>query len=106
MDLIVKSIAAFCVGLLVLAGIRSAGLSWLTQYLRSDRAMTAGVPAMGAVPNYSMGSLKDGIQPKFPAIDTSAYQRLGVEAAARGASVQVRAAQSAASSPIRIPGLR
>jgi hypothetical protein len=106
MALVVKSIVAFGVGLFVLAAVQSAGLFSLKQYLASERAMTAGLPVMGAAPNYPLGGLKAGILPKYPAIDTSFGQRLAIEGVASRTDQQIRAAQSAVPMPIRIPGLR
>src|SRR3981081_4066894 len=105
---VVKSIVAFCIGLFVIAAVQNAGLSSLKQYLLSERAMTAGVPVMGgAIPNTTMGSLRDGsILPKFPQIDTSTGQRLAIEGVARQTDLQIRAVQSAIPMPIRIPGMR
>jgi hypothetical protein len=110
MTLVVKSIVAFCIGMFVLAAVQTAGLFSLKQYLQSEHAMTAGVPVMGAVPNYAMSGFKesgfkDGILAKLPAIDTTTGQRLAVEGVARRTDMQIRAAQSAVPMPIRIPGM-
>jgi hypothetical protein len=105
MTLVVKSIVAFCAGMFVVAAIQNAGLLSLRQYLGSERAMTAGVPVMGAIPNHAMSDFKDGILPKLPAIDTTTGQRLAIEGLARRTDLQIRAAQSAVPMPMRIPGM-
>ena len=109
MSLIVKSIVGFGVGVAVVAAVQSAGMWSLKQYLRSDRAMMAGVPVMGAaLPDYGANFKKSGVIEALVAkpIDTSLGQRLAVEGAARRVDMQIRAAQSAVPLPVRIPGMR
>ncbi len=107
MSLVVKSIVAFCIGIFVVAAVQTVGMMSLKQYLQSDRAMTAGVPVMGAaIPTIDAGGLKEAMLPKVPPIDTATGQRLAIEGAARRVDQQVRGAQDAVPLPRSSPGMR
>jgi hypothetical protein len=79
MGLVIKAIAAFCVGLAMLAGLQTAGLMLLQKYLKSERA-NAGLPRMGKTPdfatNFNAGGLQNALLPKYGMIDTREGQRL------------------------------
>jgi hypothetical protein len=107
--MILKALAALALGFAVIAGLQTAGVWSLQRYLKSERAQ-AGLPPMGKTPDFA-ANFKGGnigsIMPKYPAIDTTAAQRLGVEGAQRRIDMQVRNAQSYVPLPPRpIPGLR
>ena len=109
MGLAIKTIAAFCLGLAMLAGLQSVGLMSLQKYVKSERT-NAGLPSMGKTPdfatNFNASGLKDGLLPKYGMIDTREGQRLAVEGAARRIDLMNRAAANAVPLPPRIYGHR
>jgi hypothetical protein len=109
MGLVIKAIAAFCLGLAMLAGLQTAGLMSLQKYLKSERA-NAGLPRMGKTPdfatNFNASGLQNALLPKYGMIDTREGQRLAVEGAARRVDLMNRAAANAVPLPPRIYGRR
>jgi len=109
MSLVVKAIAAFCLGLAMLAGLQTAGLMSLQKVLKSERA-NAGLPRMGKTPdfatNFNASGLKNALLPQHGMIDTREGQRLAVEGAARRVDLMNRAAANAVPLPPRIYGRR
>jgi hypothetical protein len=102
--LLIKALAAFCVGAAMLAGLQTAGLLSLQRYLTSEQAK-AGVPRVASSPTFNANFKPIGpILPKG-AIDTKKYEALGVHSAARRIDLQIRAAQNAVPLPPRVPGI-
>src|SRR5262245_33458473 len=84
--MLIKVLAAFCLGALMLAGLQTIGVRSLQQYLKSDRAR-AGMPVIGKAPhfaaNFKASGIREALLPKGGLIDTREGQRLAVEGAAR-----------------------
>jgi hypothetical protein len=103
MTLLIKMIAAFCVGAAMLAGLQTFGMLQLQRYLKSEQAK-AGVPRVG--PGIDWEAIKargpiGPIAPTYGRIDTREGERLGVMSAARRVDLQNRAAQNAVPLPPR-----
>jgi hypothetical protein len=95
-----KMVLAFAIGAGALAGIQHAYVGWVTDRLRSDAARVSALPEMK--PAFSFDKSKiTVVLPKYPRIDTSAGERLGVMSAQRQIDMQVRAAQNAVPLPRR-----
>jgi hypothetical protein len=96
--LVLKAIAAFCLGAAMLAGVQHAYVWSVQRQLKSAQA-SAGPLRMPRTPdfaaNFRASGIRDAILPKVGAIDTTTGQRLAIENAARRVDLQIRAAQSA-----------
>jgi hypothetical protein len=103
--LLIKTLAAFCVGAAMLAGLQTAGLLSLQRYLKSEQAK-AGVPVVASGPTFNANFKPIGpFLQKTGAIDTKKYEALGVQSAQRRIDMQIRAAQNAVPLPPRVPGM-
>ena len=102
--MLIKVVAAFCVGAAMLAGLQTAGLLSLQRYLKSEQAK-AGVPVVASGPAFNPNFTMAPILPKLGAIDTKKYEAIGVHSAQRRVDMQIRAAQNAVPLPPRIPGV-
>ena len=84
--MLIKILAAFCVGVAALAGLQTFGMWSLQQHLKSDQAK-AGMPPIGKSPdfakNFDASGFKNAILSTHGRIDTREGQRLGVESAQR-----------------------
>src|SRR5262245_55797140 len=101
--LLIKVVAAFCLGAAMLAGLQTAGIWSLQRYLKSEQAK-AGVPQMGAGIDWNAIKARGPIgpiAPTFGPIDTKKYEQLGGEAVQRRIDLQIRAAQNAVPLPPR-----
>lgn len=103
--LLVKAIAAFCLGAALLAGAQHAYVWAIKRQVQSAQA-GAGLPRIGKSPdfagNFNAGGFKGAILPNVGAIDTTTGQRLAIEGAARRIDLQNRAALNAVPLPPRI----
>jgi hypothetical protein len=100
--MVLKVIAALCVGFGVMAGLQTAGVWQLQRYLKSEAAHN---PLPVSKPIDFAGNFKSGIgslMPKYGPIDTREGQRLAIEGAARRIDLQNRAALNAVPLPPRI----
>ena len=59
--MLIKVLAAFCLGALMLAGLQTIGVRSLQQYLKSDRART-GMPVIGKTPDFAANFKASGIR--------------------------------------------
>ena len=104
--MLIKMVAAFCLGLAGLAALQTAGIWSLQQHLKSNPG--AGLPVIGKGPdfaNFNASGIK-AILPKYGMIYTREGQRLAIEGAARRIDLQNRAALNAVPLPPRIYGIR
>src|SRR5262245_12166481 len=102
---IVKIIAAFGLGIAMLAGLQSAYL-WTMQ--RQITSQQAGLPPIGqavTTPKFNSGPIMAGL-PKYGPIDTTDAQRAAINARGHQIYLQNRAAANAVPLPPRIPGFR
>jgi len=102
MDMVVKVVVAFAIGTAAMAGLQTAGLFSLKQYLSSDAARR-GIPEMK--PAFANMKIEPITLPKTPPIDTRAGQEAAMRSYATQIDRQIRAAQSAVPQPVRIPGM-
>jgi hypothetical protein len=105
MDLLAKTIFAFCIGVGAMMGIQTLYLRSVMDIVRSDAARpNAALPEMK--PAFSFDASKMGsIIPKAPEIDTSAAQRAAINSMGRQIDQQIRGAQSAVPVPRSYPGM-
>ena len=103
--MLIKLFAAFGLGLAMLAGLQTAGIWSLQQYLKSPQA-NAGLPWIAGPQDFAANFKANGFRlPQYGMIDTREGQRLAVEGAARRIDLQIRAAQNAVPLPPRIHGI-
>jgi hypothetical protein len=105
MDLLLKTVLAFCVGVGAMAGIQTLYLHSITDLIRADAGRpSAALPEMK--PSFSFDASKMGtIIPKMPEIDTSAGQRAAINSMARQIDQQIRGAQSQVPMSRTYPGM-
>ena len=102
---LVKILAAFGLGVALLAGLQSAYVWSVQRHLKSEHAK-AGLPTIGKSPDFTTkfkgGLIAEAILPKTPPIDTTAGQRAAINARGHQIYLQNRAAQNAVPLPPRI----
>jgi hypothetical protein len=105
MDLLAKTIFAFCVGVGAMMGIQTLYLRSVTDFIRADAARpSAALSEMN--PAFSFDASKMGsIIPKVPEIDTTSGQRAAINSMGRQIDQQIRGAQSAVPVPRTYPGM-
>src|SRR6266849_1013670 len=83
MDLLAKTVLAFCIGVGAMMGIQTLYLRSVTDLIRADAARpSAAMPEMK--PAFSFDASKMGsIIPKAPEIDTSSGQRAAINSLGR-----------------------
>ena len=102
---IAKIIAAFGLGLAMLAGLQSAYMFAIQRQIKTQQA---GLPPIGqavTAPKFNAGPIMAGL-PKVGPSDTTAAQRAAINARGNEMYLQHRAAANAAPLPPRIPGFR
>ena len=108
MGMIFKTIVAFCLGIGALTAAQSVWMSAITAQLRSEMAHPSALLPQGQItPTVSVDGdkLRQALRSTMGPIDTSAYERLGVESAARRVDMQIRGAQSAVPVQRSYPGV-
>jgi hypothetical protein len=93
MDLLAKTVLAFCIGVGAMMGIQTLYMRSITDLIRADAGRpSAALPQM--TPAFSVDASKMGaIIPKAPEIDTSAGQRATIQSMGRQIDQQIRGAQ-------------
>lgn len=106
MDLLLKTVAAFCIGVAAMAGIQTLYLRSVMDIVRSDAARpSAALPQMKRAFNFDASKMGTAIIPKMPPIDTSAGQRAAITSMSRQIDQQIRGAQSAVPVVRTYPGM-
>jgi hypothetical protein len=106
MDLLAKTVLAFCIGVGAMAGIQTLYLRSVTELVRSEAARpSAALPEMKPAFSFDASKLGTAIIPKVPEIDTSAGQRAAINSLSRQIDQQIRGAQSAVPVPRTYPGM-
>lgn len=90
MDIVLKAVAALCVGVALMAGVQMLGLLSVKQYLMSDAAKRPAMPVMKPAYTWDTGKMATAI-PKMPPIDTKAGERAALGAINRQIELQIRA---------------
>jgi hypothetical protein len=105
MDLLAKTVLAFCIGVGAMMGIQTLYMRSITDFIRADAGRpSAALPQMK--PAFSFDASKMGaIIPKTPEIDTGAGQRAAIQSMGRQIDQQIRGAQSAVPVPRNYPGM-
>ena len=102
MSLFLKTVAAFAVGIGLMAGVQHAYVWSVAGYVRSEAARnSAALPDMKPLKfdNAKVGDMMKAMHPK--PIDTSEGQRLAIQSRAHQIYLQNRAAQNAVPLPRR-----
>jgi hypothetical protein len=105
MDMFVKTIIAFCIGLGALAGAQHLWVSSMMAQIRAGSS--AALPQTQVQPMVAIDpdKLRKAIMPTMAPIDTKRYEALGVESAQRRIDMQIRNAQSAVPVQRSFPGV-
>jgi len=90
MDVVVKAVAALCVGATLMAGVQMLGLFSVKQYLMSDAAKRPAMPVMKPAYTWDTSKMATAI-PKMPPIDTKAGERAALNSINRQIDLQIRA---------------
>ena len=107
MDLLLKTVAAFCIGIGAMWGVQTLYVKTISEALQSDKGrMSAGMPEFKSPFNNIDGNkLREALQQQYKPIDTTTGQRLGVESAQRRMDQIVRGAQNAVPVQRSYPGV-
>jgi hypothetical protein len=106
MDLLAKTVLAFCVGVGAMMGIQTLYLRSVTDLIRADATHpSAALPEMKPAFSFDASKLGTALIPKAPEIDTTSGQRAAIQSMSRQIDQQIRGAQSAVPVPRTYPGM-
>jgi hypothetical protein len=104
MNIAIKAVLAFGIGVAAMIGLQTAGLLSVKQYLYSDSARRRIMPDSKVTTSFDSSKICCVVLPKMPPIDTSMGERAAASAIHRQIDLHIRAGD-AVPRPRTYPGM-